>query len=101
MAGNSIGNEGCVALATALTTNQSLTVLDLRRNLIGDEGARALADALGGGHNDTLQQLDVHHNQFSEFGIEALDAMLQSLPASFKYLGPRPEGCCARRCQIS
>ena len=44
--GNDIGDEGAKALANALQTNASLTRLDLGRNDIGDEGEKALANAL-------------------------------------------------------
>jgi len=47
---NSIGDEGCKALAAAIGKGgcaPRLKLLDLQRNQIGDEGLRALAAALG------------------------------------------------------
>ena len=45
LAHDSIGDEGARALAEALTTNTQLTELGLYLNSIGAEGARALAEA--------------------------------------------------------
>jgi Ran GTPase-activating protein (RanGAP) involved in mRNA processing and transport len=43
---NSIGSDGAKALAEALKTNSILTTLHLSFNSIGDNGAKALAEAL-------------------------------------------------------
>jgi Ran GTPase-activating protein (RanGAP) involved in mRNA processing and transport len=43
---NSIGDDGAKALAEALKTNSTLTTLDLQNNSIGPDGAKALAEAL-------------------------------------------------------
>ena len=43
---NLIGDAGAVAIAEALRVNASVTVLNLGANEIGDEGAKALASAL-------------------------------------------------------
>ena len=43
---NQIGLAGSQALATALQTNNSLTVFDLMNNQIGVAGAQALATVL-------------------------------------------------------
>ncbi|KOO27685.1 hypothetical protein Ctob_014594 [Chrysochromulina tobinii] len=43
---NKIGNEGAKAIAEALKVNAVLTSVDLRVNSIGDEGAKAIAEAL-------------------------------------------------------
>ena len=44
---NIVGDEGAQALAAALCTAARLTRLDLAGNLVGDAGATALAAALG------------------------------------------------------
>ncbi|KAL0251107.1 hypothetical protein GEMRC1_000321 [Eukaryota sp. GEM-RC1] len=46
MKGNSIGDEGARALADALKINTTVTSINLSSNSIGDEGARALSDVL-------------------------------------------------------
>ena len=52
---NHIGNEGAIAIAQALQTNQILKELYFSGNEIGDEGAIALAQALQ--TNQTLEDL--------------------------------------------
>eukprot|EP00812_Abedinium_dasypus_P008900 NODE_2628_length_902_cov_303.714286.p4 GENE.NODE_2628_length_902_cov_303.714286~~NODE_2628_length_902_cov_303.714286.p4 ORF type:complete len:90 (-),score=28.00 NODE_2628_length_902_cov_303.714286:235-504(-) len=42
LGGNKIGNAGAKALAEALTTNNTLKSLYLYKNKIGDDGAKAL-----------------------------------------------------------
>ena len=44
--GNSVGDEGAKALAEALKTNTALTSLGLDEDSIGVEGGKALAEAL-------------------------------------------------------
>ena len=46
---NRIGDEGARALADALRGNTTVTVISLGHNLIGYEGTRALATRVGGG----------------------------------------------------
>ena len=43
---NKIGDDGVKAIAEALKDNPVLTSLDLRLNHIGDEGAKAITEAL-------------------------------------------------------
>ena len=43
---NSIGDDGAKAIAEALKVNPVLTVLDLHYNNIGVDGAKAIAEAL-------------------------------------------------------
>ena len=46
---NNVGNEGALVLASALRVNEVLTTLDLRLNFsIGDEGKKAIQDAVSG-----------------------------------------------------
>ena len=44
--GNEIGDEGGKAIGEALKVNTSLTEIDLGRNNIGDEGGKAIGEAL-------------------------------------------------------
>lgn len=44
---NSIGDTGCVALATSLRLNRTLLTLSLTANSIGDSGVVALAKVIG------------------------------------------------------
>jgi Ran GTPase-activating protein (RanGAP) involved in mRNA processing and transport len=46
LGGNKIGDEGAKAIAEALSVNAVVTTLELFRNNIGDEGAKAIAEAL-------------------------------------------------------
>ena len=58
---NIIGDEGAVALASALRVNKVLMKsLVLWKNNIGDEGAKALASALRG--NGVLKTLSLYGN---------------------------------------
>jgi hypothetical protein len=43
---NHIGDEGAKAIAEALKVNPVLTSLDLRANIIGVDGAKAIAEVL-------------------------------------------------------
>ena len=43
---NKIGDEGGKAIGEALKVNTSLTVIDLDRNKIGVEGGKAIGEAL-------------------------------------------------------
>ena len=46
MGGNSIGDDGAKAIAEALKVNPVLTKLDLRYNNMGDAGGKAVRDAV-------------------------------------------------------
>ena len=62
---NGIGDDGVCALARSLTSNTTLTRLDLSTNSIGVAAAKALATLLKGdggpGDNATLQRVDLSH----------------------------------------
>jgi hypothetical protein len=68
--GNSIGDEGVVALADGLRSNDSLRALNLGYCGISDEGAIALASLLS--HGSHLETLDLRENQIGEAGMKAL-----------------------------
>ena len=46
LGGNNIGDEGGKAIGEALKVNTSLTEINLGDNKIGDEGAKAIGEAL-------------------------------------------------------
>ena len=49
LANNAIGRQGAKAIGKALEVNEVLTTLDLRLNFgIGDEGKKAIQDAVSG-----------------------------------------------------
>ena len=60
---NKIGDEGAKALAEALQENQTLTSLVLWDNKIGDEGGKALLEALQ--KNQTLTTIYLSDNPMS------------------------------------
>ena len=60
---NMITDEGAIALADAIHENQSLQCLTLKSNSIAQAGLTALGDAIG--KNNTLQFLSVFGNDFS------------------------------------
>jgi hypothetical protein len=62
--GNQIGNEGARALADALRENTTVRHIFLRENGIGAEGARALVDGLR--ENATLMAMYLNGNQISD-----------------------------------
>ncbi|KAF9322929.1 hypothetical protein BG006_001946 [Podila minutissima] len=71
-----IGDNGAQALAAALRTNSTLTILNLDQNLIGDSGAQALAAALR--TNSTLTSLDLRSIEIGFRGVQALSAALRT-----------------------
>ena len=70
LASNNIGDEGAKAIADALKSNTSLTTIDLRGNNIGDEGAKAIAEALKG--NTSLTSINLSNNNIGDEGAKAI-----------------------------
>ena len=66
---NKVGPEGAKALAGALERNNALQQLNLSKNEIGHEEAKALAVALA--TNNTLQELCLYWNSIGEEGTKA------------------------------
>ena len=66
--GNKIGDDGAKAIAEALKENTSVTNLDLSSNAISDEGAKAIAEALK--ENTTITSLDLDENQIGAAGAK-------------------------------
>ena len=74
-----ITDEGVKMIASALHNNTGLKKLVLWSNLIGDEGAIALANALK--HNvTTLEYLDLSNNFIGDVGALALGEALETYP---------------------
>lgn len=74
-----ITDEGAKMIASALHNNTGLKKLVLWSNLIGDQGALALADALK--HNvTTLEYLDLSNNLIGDVGALALGEALETYP---------------------
>ncbi|GBG35252.1 Nucleotide-binding oligomerization domain-containing protein 2, partial [Hondaea fermentalgiana] len=67
---NIIGDEGATALANALASNESLQALNLQDTRIGVESATALANALA--KNESLQELDLKRSNIGHEGATAL-----------------------------
>ena len=65
-----IGDEGAKALAEALKVNETVKKLYLRSCGIGDDGAAAIAEALRS--NTSLEYLDLDDNGFGEQGKQLL-----------------------------
>ena len=79
LSGNPIGSEGATILADALGRNamQSVKRFDLRECSIGDDGMVALVSALE--QNTSLQILDLFDNEFGERGLVALAGSLPNI----------------------
>ena len=58
MNNNKIGDEGGKAIGEALKVNTSLTKIELYNNNIGDEGAKAIGEALK--VNTSLTEIDLY-----------------------------------------
>jgi Leucine Rich repeat len=72
---NALKNGDVSMLADALRDNETLEVLRLRANLLGDDAAAALGDALA--HNFALVELDLTANRIRASGAERLAGGLQ------------------------
>ncbi|KJE97840.1 interleukin-1 receptor-associated kinase 4 [Capsaspora owczarzaki ATCC 30864] len=72
---NRIGDEEAKAIAEALKVNTTLTHLFLGGNQIGDAGARAIAEALK--VNKTVTLLSLSENQIGDVGAQAIAEVLK------------------------
>ena len=70
VAGNKIRAEGARTLGRILKTNVSLETIDLRMNLLNDEGGKLVMNGLQ--HNHTLRRLNMSCNFLSSFTADAL-----------------------------
>jgi Leucine Rich repeat len=82
--GNRIGPAGAMALAETLQMNGSLQEVGLGRNNISNEGAVAIAEALR--CNETLERLDLSSNRLSDVGAMAILKVLTESNCSLTWL---------------
>jgi hypothetical protein len=68
--GNLIDDEGAQHLAQAISAGAAVTSLDLSRNHVSSRGAQALASCLG--KTETLVHLSLAHNKIGESGCASL-----------------------------
>jgi Ran GTPase-activating protein (RanGAP) involved in mRNA processing and transport len=82
---NNIGIAGVTAFADALTTNKGgLKSVDLSKNVFGDEGLAALADALS--HNTTLKSLELRGTGITDEGVLAIINVLKVRNCTLEWL---------------
>jgi len=74
---NNLGDNGAVAIGTAIRNNKNcaLVTLNLRLNRIGDKGAIALRNAIQ--KNSTLQDLKLFLNDIDPALRDDIDALLR------------------------
>ena len=93
--GNSIGDEGVVALVDGLRGNESLRALGLSACEISDQGAIALASLME--HGSHLEALFLQGNEIGEAGVKALanalkhNQSLQYLQIAYVFVSRRAE----------
>ncbi|CAE7941950.1 NLRC3, partial [Symbiodinium necroappetens] len=73
---NDIGDEGAKALADALKSNCTVTHVNLEFNMIGGQGAKAFADALKS--NCTVTDVNLYGNWIGVEGGKALADAVES-----------------------
>ena len=71
--------KGAQAIADLLLFNQTLAVLDLRGNGLGNPGAAALSAALKGHTNEQLTELDIGYNEIKDDGACSVAQVRSSL----------------------
>jgi Ran GTPase-activating protein (RanGAP) involved in mRNA processing and transport len=72
---NIIGNDGAIALSEALKVNKSLTELTIKNNNI-DEGLTAIAESLE--FNNTIKKLSIFGNNFNEKSGKAFYRLIRN-----------------------
>ena len=83
-----LGVAGTVTVALALHNNKTLKHLNLYRNKVDVDGARALRELLK--VNSTLEFLDVGYNRLREKGIKAItDGIVENPTSNIQHLGLR------------
>eukprot|EP00923_Selenidium_pygospionis_P012992 GHVN01022386.1.p1 GENE.GHVN01022386.1~~GHVN01022386.1.p1 ORF type:complete len:108 (+),score=33.55 GHVN01022386.1:210-533(+) len=70
-----IGDEGVKALSEALEVKKTIKAIDLSDNQIGDEGVKALSEALK--VNKTIKLIDLGCNRITDVGVEELSSALR------------------------
>ena len=74
---NNIGDEGVKAISDALMNKNNLDFLDFDNNHINAEGAKAIASVLS--MNKTLKTLDLKNNKVGDEGVKALSDALSTI----------------------
>lgn len=72
---NNIGDEGTKHLAGVLSTNSTVTTIKLDINNIGDEGAKYLIDALS--TNTTVTIIQLGSNSISSLMLSTIDSLVK------------------------
>ena len=86
-----IGDEGAKAIGEALKSNKTLTNLDVRHNKIQSEGAKAIGRALKS--NKTLTSLNLQSNEIEDEGMQAIgEALKSNRTLTSLVFGPREIG---------
>jgi Ran GTPase-activating protein (RanGAP) involved in mRNA processing and transport len=95
-----ITHEGAEKLANGLRRNSTLTRLDLKRNLIGDRGLRAIVTAIHDPPHPSLVSLNVGSNGISDYGLSTLTsfALLEELHLANNNITDRGALECAKAC---
>ncbi|CAM4932436.1 unnamed protein product [Rotaria socialis] len=78
LSGNEIGNTGAQHFATALQKNQTLTILNLESNRVQDDGMKYLAKVLE--NNKTLKRLDLEKNPSDSYAFVSAAFQIQNDP---------------------
>ena len=88
MSQNHLGVYGVVLIAKALQKNSTLKGLNLFKNTLDVDGARALRDMLK--VNTSIEFLDIGHNRIRSKGLEAIsEGILEAKNCNLKTLGLR------------
>jgi Ran GTPase-activating protein (RanGAP) involved in mRNA processing and transport len=75
--GNAIGDDGASALADALGDNTSMRVLEVQSNMVGPVGCTALCKALHG--NTFIYAINLNGNAIGDDGAAAMAELLSSV----------------------
>lgn len=70
LSNNKIGDTGATAIGTLLTTNSTLIIIQLWYNMIGDDGAVALGCSLK--NNNSLIRLHLEGNKIGDIGVKTI-----------------------------
>eukprot|EP00056_Hartaetosiga_gracilis_P007762 m.111967 g.111967 ORF g.111967 m.111967 type:complete len:273 (+) comp12773_c1_seq1:121-939(+) len=73
---NDLSDSGCIAIGTALQSNNTLKQLNMDTNIITLVGLKSLVDALH--DNNTLVFLSMRHNKLGEDGVKMMDELMES-----------------------
>lgn len=66
--GNIMGDQGAIGLSSSLRVIGTLTKLELGYNEIKDKGAYAIAEALKNNSDTTIDQIELGNNYISQLG---------------------------------